>query len=81
MNHIEHEDRFVIIRREANGKYRFISLGHGWTTNREMLKIFDTAIEARFCLNTRVGEIVRLRDLRTSDGPRPQRPATEEAQP
>jgi hypothetical protein len=81
MNHIEREDRFVIIRREADGKHRFISIGHGWTTNREMLKTFDTANEARICLNNRVGEIVRLRDLRTADGPRPQRPATEEAKP
>jgi hypothetical protein len=63
MNHIEREHRFVIIRRETDGKHRFISLGHGWTTNRDLVKTFDTAIEAHVCLNNRVGEIIRLRDI------------------
>ena len=53
---------FIIIRRPEPGqireKLRYLSVGYGWTTNRDLAKEFDTKAQASAALHGRPGEIV-----------------------
>lgn len=53
---------YLIIRRADPGsttdKDRFMSIGYGWTSNRDMAKRFDTRGQAKYLLHGRPGEIV-----------------------
>lgn len=55
-------DHFIIIRRGTPGnsrdKDRFLSLGLGWATNRDLAKRFNWRAEAEQMLHGRPGEIV-----------------------
>jgi len=59
---------YLIIRRatptDSHDKDRFLSLGYGWTTNRDMAKRFDTRSQAKYLLHGRPGEIVGVDEAR-----------------
>lgn len=55
-------DYYIIVRRPAPGnikdQVRYMSVGLGWTTNRDLAKRFDTRAQANQMLHGRPGEIV-----------------------